>query len=138
MEFHLLYDRKIYIFEKIAHVICSVKTQDWQASTSRYFPNEPEWDILKKIMNMLKVYKNATEAISTGSVSLSMVFPLFIIVFSSLERDIQLYKDTDAKFSQALDGAHSLLSKYYEKSKSPFYVASVLLDHHFKLQFLQS
>jgi hypothetical protein len=104
---------------------------------NEYFPTSSEWVYLEILVNLLNVFESSTKTISSDNVGVSLIIPLYIVVFSNLEKNIELLKDENLDIAESLSAAHSMLGKYYSKALSPYYVASVLIDPRFKMDFLR-
>ena len=99
--------------------------------------SQTDWEVLEKICTLLEKFESASQLLSGGSYpTLSFVMPVFIELFSYIEREVENLSRTDP-MRDPLSEAHRVLAKYYSfTDDSVFYLLAVLLDPRFKTTFL--
>jgi len=99
--------------------------------------SDADWITIEEIVEHLSVFEEASKLLSGDKyVTLSMVMPTFIELFSYIKSVIKK-PGVSLQIKQTLTNAHSILSKYYAFFDDyMFYLAAVILDPRFKVQYL--
>ena len=100
--------------------------------------SEEEWQSLERVSSLLGMLESASKMMSGKKYpTLSYVMPIFIELFTSIERESATSSDDDP-MAAPLAAAHKMLSKYYSFSDdSPYYLIAVLLEPRFKRKYLE-
>jgi hypothetical protein len=100
--------------------------------------SEEEWMLVNEMVNHLSIFDESTRLISGNSYpTLSLVMPAFIEMFTYIENQMK-NSEVSLRIKEALTMSHKVLSKYYNfTDDSIFYIASVVLDPRFKVEYLE-
>ncbi|KAF6762938.1 hypothetical protein DFP72DRAFT_801536, partial [Ephemerocybe angulata] len=110
-----------------------------QRALRAYELDNDEWDIIKQLTDILKVYKHVTLFFSCTTPSLSTVIPVMDHIDDVLT-DFSL--DVVQEYAPAIRTACALskktLNRYYNKTDySDNYRISMILDPHYKLEYFK-
>eukprot|EP00474_Spongospora_subterranea_P005608 CRZ06066.1 hypothetical protein [Spongospora subterranea] len=98
---------------------------------------QDEWERLERVSCLLEMFENASKLMSGEKYpTLSFVMPIFIELFTFIERQVQI--PLDDPMLGPLNAAHAVLAKYYSfTDDSHYYLLAVLLDPRFKTKYLK-
>ena len=92
-----------------------------------------DWELMGKVVKVLRVFKEATEMLSSSQASISQIIPLVTIIRESLRRggDDQGVRTLKVKLSNSLE------RRFGHKEFDSKYAVATLLDPRYKKNFFQ-
>ena len=92
-----------------------------------------DWELMGKVVKVLRVFKEATEMLSSSQASISQIIPLVTIIRESLkrDRDDQGVRTLKVKLTNSLDKRFEI--KEYDRK----YAIATLLDPRYKKSFFR-
>lgn len=95
---------------------------------------QSDWELMAKVVTVLKVFKEATQMLSSSQASISQVIPLITVIKAALKRgrDDQGVKTLKVKLNNSLE------RRFGHKEFDTKYSVATLLDPRYKKSFFQS
>ena len=92
-----------------------------------------EWALLRKVLRVLKPFKEATEMLSRHDASISMVIPIVTMIIEDLETEDS--RDDHGVLTMKRALKKGMETRFAAIEKTDHYIVSTLLDSKFKLFF---
>ena len=92
-----------------------------------------DWELMDKVVKVLRVFKEATEMLSSSQASISQIIPLVTIIRESLKRG----REDQGVITLKLKLSNSLERRFGHKEFDSRYALATLLDPRYKKNFFQ-
>ena len=95
--------------------------------------NSQEWKLMKKVLKVLELFKDATDMLSSHDASISMVIPFVTIIITSLEKEDPREEHGVLTLKRSLKEA--MKARFADIEEIEGYTVSTLLDSKYKGHF---